>query len=137
MADEPRTPGEGPATPPPQPQPAQAQPPQVQQIQIPLDASTLTTAYMNWFRFTGSDEELVIDLGLTPQLGQLLVPQPNQPQPEPIKLNHRAVMSFHTAKRLLQYLQRAVSLYESRYGAIEVDPRLRPRLNQPQPPRPS
>lgn len=135
MADEPRTQGEErPTAPPQQPQPQQ---PQVQQIQIPLDASTLTTAYVNWFRFTGSDEELIIDLGLTPQLGQLLVPQANQPQPEPIKLNHRAVMSFHTAKRLLQYLQRAVSLYESRYGALEVDPRLRARINPTGQPRQS
>lgn len=127
MADEPKTQGEERPTAPPQQAPAQQ--PQTQQIQIPLDASTMTTAYTNWFRFTGSDEELIVDLGLTPQLGQLLVPQAGQPQPEPIKLNHRAVMSFHTAKRLLQYLQRAVNLYESRYGAVEVDPRLRARIN--------
>jgi hypothetical protein len=96
--------------------------PQTQQVQIPVDVSSLATGYVNWFRFTGSAEELIIDLGLTPQLGQLLVPQPNQPPPEPIKLTHRVVMNFFTAKRLLLTLQRAIAMFESHYGPVEVDP---------------
>ena len=104
MADEPRpNPGEAP------PQAAPGQPGQPQQIQIPVDLSGLVTGYVNWFRFTGSAEELVVDLGLAPQLGQM-------PPTEPIKLNHRLVMSFYTAKRLLQNLHRAVSIYEQHYG---------------------
>jgi hypothetical protein len=125
MADEPRTPPPG----------AEGQQPaaQAQQIQIPVDVSSLATGYVNWFRFTGSAEELIIDLGLTPQLGQLLVPQPNQPAPEPIKLTHRVVMNFFTAKRLLQTLQRAIAMYESHYGPVEVDPTRRARVPPPPP----
>jgi hypothetical protein len=103
--------------------PPQAQ--QTQQIQIPVDLASLSTGYVNWFRFTGSAEELVIDLGLTPQLGQM-------PPTEPIKLTHRLVMSFFTAKRLLQNLHRAVSIYEQAYGVVETDMSRRMR-NQPPP----
>jgi hypothetical protein len=107
----------------------EAPPAQPQQIQIPVDLAGLTSGYVNWFRFTGSAEELVIDLGLAPQLGQM-------PPTEPIKLNHRLVMSFYTAKRLLQNLHRAVAIYEQHYGVLEVDParRLRNPPAQQRPP---
>jgi len=116
MADEGRIPeaqppagGQGPAQ--------QGQP---QQIQVPVDLSSLASGYVNWFRFTGSAEELIVDLGLAPQLGQM-------PPTEPIKLTHRMVMSYYTAKRLLQNLHRAVSIYEGHYGPVEVDPNRRLR----------
>src|SRR5262245_18332052 len=89
-------------------------PGQPQQMQVPVDLTSLTSGYVNWFRFTGSAEELIIDLGLAPQLGQM-------PPAEPIKLTHRLVMNFYTAKRLLQNLNRAVGIYESHYGALETD----------------
>jgi hypothetical protein len=118
MADEGRTnpgsPEQQPATAPAGPQGAP------QQIQVPVDLSGLTSGYVNWFRFTGSAEELIIDLGLAPQLGQM-------PPTEPIKLTHRCVMSFFTAKRLLQNLHRAVSIYEQHYGPVEIDPNKRLR----------
>jgi hypothetical protein len=91
-------------------------------VQVPVDLSTLATGYVNWYRFTGSAEELIIDLGLAPQLGQL-------PVTEPIKVTHRLVMSFFTAKRLLHTLNRAVSTYEAHYGHVEVDFHKRGRAN--------
>jgi hypothetical protein len=103
--------------------PSEAQPQtpaQPQQMQVPIDFSSLTSGYVNWFRFTGSAEELIIDLGLAPQLGQM-------PPSEPIKLTHRLVMNFYTAKRLLQNLNRAVGIYESHYGALETDMQRRMR----------
>src|SRR5437764_10741120 len=115
MADEGQKPAEGQA-------PAAGGHPQ--QVQVPVDLSALATGYVNWFRFTGSAEELIIDLGLAPQLGQL-------PPTEPIKLTHRLVMSYYTAKRLLQNLHRAVSIYEGHYGPVEIDPNRRLR-QQPQ-----
>jgi hypothetical protein len=130
MADEgkPQGPGEGQpaggAAPPGAAGPAAQAP---QQIQVPVDLSALTSGYVNWFRFTGSAEELIVDLGLAPQLGQM-------PPTEPIKLTHRLVMSFFTAKRLLQNLHRAVSIYEAHYGTVEIDPNR--RLRTPPPPRP-
>ena len=84
MADEGRVPEAQP--PGGAPNPAQ----QAQQIQVPVDLSSLASGYVNWFRFTGSAEELIIDLGLAPQLGQI-------PPTEPIKLTHRLVMSYYTA----------------------------------------
>src|SRR5262249_58587188 len=102
---------------------------QPQQVQVPIDFSSLASGYVNWFRFTGSAEELIIDLGLAPQLGQM-------PPSEPIKLTHRVVMSFYTAKRLLQNLHRAISIYESHYGPVEIDPQRRLRVPPPAAPRP-
>jgi hypothetical protein len=124
MADEGRTPPT--ETPAPAQAQAQAAP---QQIQVPVDLSALASGYVNWFRFTGSAEELIIDLGLAPQLGQM-------PMTEPIKLTHRVVMSFYTAKRLLQNLHRAVSIYETHYGPVEIDPNRRLRVPPPGAPRP-
>src|SRR5262249_45538105 len=107
---------------------AQPQAPgQAQQLQVPVDVSSLTSGYVNWFRFTGSAEELIIDLGLAPQLGQV-------PPAEPIKLTHRLVMNFYTAKRLLQNLNRAVGIYESHYRAQDTDMHRR-RRTPPQPAR--
>jgi hypothetical protein len=116
MADEGRVPEGQPPVGAPNP----AQPAQPQQIQVPVDLSGLASGYVNWFRFTGSAEELIIDLGLAPQLGQI-------PPTEPIKLTHRLVMSYYTAKRLLQNLHRAVSIYEGHYGPVEIDPNRRVR----------
>jgi hypothetical protein len=116
MADEGRLPEAQPPTGAQNP----AQQGQPQQIQVPVDLSSLASGYVNWFRFTGSAEELIVDLGLAPQLGQM-------PPTEPIKLTHRLVMSYYTAKRLLQNLHRAVSIYEGHYGPVEVDPNRRVR----------
>ena len=68
--------------------------------QFTVDATGLLSTYTNWYRVTGTPEELVIDFGLNPQMGQ--VPT------EAIKLNTRLVMNFYTAKRLLNALQFAV-----------------------------
>ncbi|MDW8224222.1 MAG: DUF3467 domain-containing protein, partial [Gemmatales bacterium] len=68
--------------------------------EFPVDTSQLTTVYANFARVTGTPEELVLDFGLNTQA----TPSPN----EPVKLTHRVVMSFYTAKRLLFALQMAV-----------------------------
>ena len=96
---------------------------QGQQVQIPIDMATLSTAYTNWYRVTGTPEELILDFGLTTQMGQ--VPT------EPIKLNHRLVMSFYTAKRLLNALHWAVNRHESLFGVLEVDLQKRVRGGAP------
>ncbi len=87
--------------------------PAQQQIQFTVDASALSSTYTNWYRVTGTPEELVLDFGLNPQMGQL-------PQ-EPIKLTTRLVMNFFTAKRLLSALHFAVQRHESFFGFLEVD----------------
>jgi hypothetical protein len=96
-----------------------AQPAQPQAPQFTVDATGLLSTYTNWYRVTGTPEELVIDFGLNPQMGQ--VPT------EAIKLNTRLVMNFYTAKRLLNALQFAVQRHESFFGVVEVDVQKRVR----------
>src|SRR5437763_15588032 len=106
---------------------AAAQHQQATQIQIPVDTAALTSIYANFFRVTGTPEELVLDFGLnTTQVTQ-------SGTPEAVKLTHRLVMSFYTAKRLLSALQWAVNRYETNFGVLETDFQRRMR-NQPRQP---
>src|ERR1700730_3421463 len=98
-----------------------------QQQQIPTDASSLSTVYTNFCRVSVTPEELVLDFGLNSQMA----PNPT----EPIKLTHRVVMNFFTAKRLLLALNNVVAQYENNYGALELDFQKRMRT-MPSPPVP-
>ena len=86
---------------------------QQQAPQVAVDTTGMTTHYINWYRVTGTPEELILDFGLNPEHGQM----PTQP----IKLTDRLVVSFYTAKRLLQHLQFAVARHENFFGALELD----------------
>ena len=101
----------------------EAQPQQQQQAppppQFTVDTSTMSSSYTNWYRVTGTPEELIIDFGLNPQMGQMPT--------EAIKLTNRLVMNFYTAKRLLNALQFAVQRHESFFGVLEVDVQKRVR----------
>lgn len=97
-----------------------------QQMQFPTDAAALSTVYTNFCRVNVTPEELVLDFGLNPTL---------QPTPtEPIKLTHRVVMNFYTAKRLLNALYGVVTQHENAYGSLELDfqKRLRSGVQAPQ-----
>ncbi len=87
---------------------AAAQPPQFQ-----TDYSQLSTIYTNFCRVSVTPEELVLDFGLNTQM----VPTPA----ETIKLTHRVVMNFYTAKRLMNALLGVVSQFENTYGVVELD----------------
>jgi hypothetical protein len=84
-----------------------------------VDASTLSTVYANFCRVVGTPEELVLDFGLNTQV----TPQPT----EPIKLTHRLVVNYYTAKRLLQALAMAIQQHENIYGVLEIDVQKRMR----------
>lgn len=89
-----------------------------QNVRVDLNTATLVPSYSNFFRVTGTFEELILDFGL--HTGAIL------PQgPEPVKLSHRLVISFSTAKRLLGALQAAVSRHEQVFGTVESDPQKR------------
>ena len=81
--------------------------------EFPVDASGLSTAYVNFARVTGTPEELVLDFGLNTQMN----PNPT----EPVKLTHRLVLNYYTAKRLLGALHMAVQQHENVYGVLETD----------------
>jgi hypothetical protein len=93
---------------------APAQPTQPQQVQIAVDMVNVDTTYTNWYRVIGTPEELILDFGLNPEHGPFVPTQP-------IKITDRVVMSFFTAKRLVQHLQLALSRHEAAFGALEVD----------------
>lgn len=88
--------------------------------QFAMDSSDLSTIYTNFCHVTFTPEELILDFGLNTQTP----PSPNQP----IKLTHRVVMNFYTAKRLMNGLHFAVSRFESLFGSLELDfqKRMRP-----------
>ena len=117
MPDEPT-----PMTPPAEGQAAPQQ--QAQPVQIPVDVEHMVLTYANFFRVTGTPEELVLDFGLNTQQ---MTPGGT---PEAVKLNQRLVMSFYTAKRLLNALQWAVSRYEGNFGVLETDFQKRLRSQQ-------
>ncbi len=91
-----------------------------------MDSTQLSTVYANFCRVTGTPEELVLDFGLNTQM----TPNPT----EPLKLTHRLVLNFYTAKRLLGALHMAVQQHENVYGVLEVDiqkrVRQQPRMGQ-------
>lgn len=98
--------------------------------QFSVDTSSLSTAYANFCRVTGTPEELVLDFGLNTQMN----PTPN----EPVKLTHRLVVNYFTAKRLLGALHMAVQQHENVYGVLEIDiqKRVRAAPQQRMAPRP-
>ena len=98
---------------------ATQQPQPAQQIQFNVDTSHITTTYTNWYRVTGTPEELILDFGLNTQMTE----QPT----EPVKLSNRLVMSYYTAKRMLGALQMAVQQHENVYGVLELDMKKRVR----------
>lgn len=100
MADEGKTPAPGP------------QPP-------PVDTSGMTTFYANFVRGTWTPEELMLDFGLS-------MPA-SSGQAEPVKLTHRLVVNFYTAKRMLGLLHAAIQQHEQVYGPVEVDVHKRAR----------
>jgi len=104
MADELKTSSSPTIAPPTQPQ----QPPQ-----FAMDSTGISTVYTNFCHGTITPEELILDFGLNTQMG----PNPNVP----VKLTHRVVMNFYTAKRLLNFLHWTVNRYESQFGVLETD----------------
>jgi hypothetical protein len=94
------------------PAPAEQQQPQ-QPPQFPTDYSSLSTVYTNFCRVSVTPEELVLDFGLNTQMA----PNPT----EPIRLSHRVVMNFYTAKRLMNALINVVNAHEAAYGVLELD----------------
>lgn len=117
MSDEMRTPEA--ANPPGQP---------VAQPQFLSDTTAITTIYANTCQCSMLPEELVLDFGLNTKMQ----PPPN----EPVKLTHRIVMNFYTAKRLLGLLANVVQQHENTFGALELDFQKRMRGGRPVMPPP-
>jgi hypothetical protein len=81
--------------------------------ETPLDYSDVATAYSNWYQVLGTPEEIIVEFGLSPNLGIVTA--------EPVRIKQRMVMSFYTAKRLVAHLHYAIRRYESVFGELEID----------------
>ena len=93
--------------------PEAATPPAQAAQQFNTDASGISTVYTNFCRVSVTPEELVLDFGLNTQIA----PTPT----ETVKLSHRIVMNFFTAKRLLGALMNVVQAHEQSFGRPELD----------------
>jgi hypothetical protein len=95
---------------------------------FPLDYANLTSVYTNFCHMSVTPEELILDFGLNPTFSPT-------PSTTPIKMTHRVVMNFYTAKRLLTFLHRIIDQHETNYGVLELDinKRVRGVLRQPAP----
>jgi len=100
--------------------PGEGRPASSQAAQVPVDASAMTSAYTNFFRASGSAEELFLDFGLSLQ-------QMTPTGPAPVRLTQQLVMNYYTAKKLMQFLQWAINRHESQFGVLELDPQQRQR----------
>jgi len=77
-----------------------------------INDTKATCTYSNFCRVVGSPEELIVDFGLNSHQGN---------ESQNIDITQRIVLSFHTAKRLLQAMQMAVSRHEQVFGELETD----------------
>src|SRR5580693_5855072 len=95
---------------PPEPTP----PTPTQPPQFATDASHLSAVYTNFCRVNVTPEELVLDFGLNTEMTPTAAS-------DPVKLTHRVVMNFFTAKRLMNHLIGVISHHENNYGPLELD----------------
>ncbi len=89
------------------------QPQQNQQRPILIDDKHARSSYANFCRVTGSAEELIVDFGLNAQ--------PIGANDQPVDINHRIVLNYYTAKRLLHALHVSVQRHEQVFGEIETN----------------
>lgn len=92
---------------------------------IRVDESKMIASYANFCRVTGTPEELIVDFGLNAQ--------PLGASQEPVGVAQRIVLSYYTAKRLMQALHLTLQRHESTFGPLEID--VQKRVQNP-PPRP-
>lgn len=97
----------------PQDQAAQTQGNRPRRPQIQIDDSKAQAAYANFCRVSGTPEELILDFGLNPQ--------PFGVPTEPIPINHRLIINYYTAKRMLQALHMTIQRQEATFGVLETD----------------
>jgi hypothetical protein len=79
-----------------------------------LDESLLRSTYTNFVRVTGTAEEVILDVGLNKEQARGGI------QPE-VEITQRIVLSFYTAKRLLNAIRMSVLRHEANFGRLETD----------------
>ena len=92
--------------------------PQEQQA-VQVDETHASTIYANFAQVSLTPEEMVASFGLNTQL-QIT---------KPVRMTHRVVMDYYTAKRLAYLLHQVVSQHEAAFGVVELDAQQRARNN--------
>jgi hypothetical protein len=88
------------------------------QTVIQTDQVGAATFYTNFCQATSAmGEELVLSFGLNLQV----------PITDPVKITHRVVLNFYTAKRLLHLLGQVIAAHEATFGVLELDVQRRAR----------
>jgi hypothetical protein len=87
------------------------------QPEVILNDKSAHVAYSNFARVTATPEEVIVDFGLNPN--------PFQAGKQEVAVNHRLVMNFYTAKRLLSALAMTLQRHEQTFGGVELDVRRR------------
>jgi len=77
---------------------------------------TSRVSYANVCRATGTPEEVIMDFALNPNAFGSVVD-------EPVRIDHRIVMSYEAVKRTALVLLETVRRHEERFGEIQLDPR--------------
>ena len=108
-------------------QPDAPQGDQPQQVKIEIDISKAPVTYVNFYGVLGTAEDLILDLGFTPN--------PTAQISQSISVSQRIVMNYYTAKRMLQAIAGTVQQYEQMFGVLETDigRRVRPGFVPQQP----
>lgn len=86
----------------------------IQSLRITIGGSKHLVSYANYVRVTGTPEEVIIDFGIN-----------TQSQHSPTVTSDRMIISFFTAKRLMQTLAMALQRHEQAFGILETDVRKR------------
>ena len=81
---------------------------------VAVDDSKAITCYANFCRVTGTPEELILDFGLNSN-------PMTAPGEQVIEVQQRLVLSYLTAKRMLQALGMSVQRHEQAFGMLETD----------------
>ena len=86
------------------------------QVKIRWDSSNMRSAYSNVFNVVGTREEMVLLFGMNQAF--------DVSQKEiTVQVSDRIVLSPFVAKRLSLVLANVIRDYESKYGAMDVEPR--------------
>ena len=94
------------------------------QVEMKVNESEAHAAYANFARVTATPEEVIVDFALNPN--------PFATGTQEISVNHRLIMNFFTAKRLLSALAMTIQRHVQNFGNIELD--VRKRVTVPIPP---
>ena len=93
--------------------PAVADPSTAAPPSLVVNTSKLASNYINFCRVAGMPEELIIDFGLSTD--------PAEMSQGSVIATERVVLSYYTAKRMLEALQVTISRHEAAFGPLEVD----------------